>query len=185
LRLDFQLSKNWTLEAKGAADRNISNAGAFQADLVNLQVGDRQPARPRNLTFATIGTLRPNLINEFRYGYIFDSQVFDHISPTTISGFNVAVDIAGANSAIPLLDQPIDVDTQRARKQSIFSGTNQFVDNATWSKGTHTIQFGGDFRRISTFHFRDDKVVGSVSTPVAEIGASGNVVIGPGERPPT
>ena len=60
---------------------------------------------------------------------------------------------------------------------------NQFIDNATWTRGTHTFQFGGDFRRISTFHFRDDKVVGSVSTPVAEIGASGNVSIPASQRP--
>src|SRR6185295_1929234 len=82
-----------------------------------------------------------------------------------------------------LLDQPIDVDTQRARRQSNFSTVDQFLDNATWTRGGHTLQFGGDFRRINTIHFRDDKVVGSVSTPVAEIGASGNVTIDPSERP--
>src|SRR5207253_7688047 len=128
-------------------------------------------------TFATIGSRRSNLVNEFRYGYIMDNSVFGAISPTTIAEFNVAVDIAGANSSLPILDQPIDVDTQRARRQSIKSATNQFLDNVTWTKGSHTMQFGADFRRISTFHFRDDKVVGSVSTPVAEIGASGNVSI--------
>src|SRR6185295_14801294 len=101
-----------------------------------------------------------------------------------ISGFNVAVDIAGANSGAFILDQPIDVDTQRARKQSIKSATNQFLDNVTWTKGAHTVQFGGDFRRIATVHFRDDKVVGAVSTPVAEIGASGNVSIRARQSPP-
>src|SRR6185295_10530357 len=82
-----------------------------------------------------------------------------------------------------LLDQPIDVDTQRARRQSNFSTVDQFLDNATWTRGGHTLQFGGDFRRIRTVHFRDDKVVGSVSTPVAEIGASGNVEIPASQRP--
>ena len=182
LRLDYQISKNWSLEAK-AAGQEATRTAANQVDLVNLKGGNNYPEKPRNLTFATIATLRPNLVNEFRYGYIMDNSVFGAISPTTIAGFNVAIDIAGANSAPFILDQPIDVDTQRARLQSIRSATNQFLDNVTWSKGAHTIQFGGDFRRIGTFHFRDDKVVGSVSTPVAEIGASGNVQIPASQRP--
>jgi hypothetical protein len=182
LRLDYELNKDWSLSAKGAAQEAPQTA-AFQTDLVHLRGGDNQPSRPRNLVLAAVGTLRPNLVNEFRYGYTVDNQLFDRISPSTIAGFNVAVDIAGANTTSFLLDQPIDVDTQRGRRQSILSKVNQFLDNATWIKGTHTFQFGADFRRINTFHFRDDKVVGSVSTPVAEIGASGNVSILPSERP--
>lgn len=183
LRMDYQINNNWSFEAK-AAGQEVKATAANQTDLVNLVGGNNYPEKPRNLTFATIGTLRPNLVNEFRYGYIMDNSVFNAISPSTIAGFNVAVDIAGANSAPFILDQPIDVDTQRARKQSIKSATNQFLDNVTWTKGAHTVQFGGDFRRIATFHFRDDKVVGSVSTPVAEIGASGNVQIPASQRPP-
>jgi len=182
LRLDYQINQNWSFEAK-AAGAEVTSAGANQADLINRKGGNNFPEKPRNLTFATIGTVRQNLVNEFRYGYIMDNSTFGAISPTNVAGFNVAVDIAGANSAPFILDQPIDVDTQRARKQSIKSATNQFLDNVTWTKGAHTTQFGMDFRRISTFHFRDDKVVGSVSTPVAEIGASGNVSIPESQRP--
>ena len=182
MRIDYQLNEKWSIAAKGAAQRLVQDA-ANQTNLIDLKGGNSFPERPRNLTFAATGNLRTNLVNEFRYGYIWDSQVFNAISPTTIAGFNVAVDIAGANTSTPLLDQPIDVDTQRARRQSSFSGTNQFVDNATWTKGNHTMQFGADFRRISTFHFRDDKVVGSVSTPVAEIGADGHVSITASQRP--
>jgi carboxypeptidase family protein len=184
LRLDYQINKNWSFEGKAAGQEVQSTSALAQVDLVNLRGGNNDPEKPRNLTFATIGTIRSNLVNEFRYGYIMDNSTFGRVSPTTISGFNVAVDIAGANSSPFILDQPIDVDTQRARKQSIRSATNQFLDNVTWTKGAHTMQMGADFRRISTFHFRDDKVVGSVSTPVAEIGSSGNVQIPASQRPP-
>jgi hypothetical protein len=182
LRLDYQVNNKWSVEAKGALQEQ-EQTGAFQVDLVNLKGGANTLTRPRNLTLATIGTLRPNLVNEVRYGYVVDNSTFNRISPTTITGFNVATNIAFGTNANTLLDQPIDVDTQRARRQSAISAVNQFLDNATWTKGSHTMQFGGDFRRIRTFHFRDDKVIGSVSTPVAAIGASGNVVIDPSERP--
>lgn len=177
LRLDSQVTSKWAVEAKGALQEQ-EQTGAFQVDLVNKKGGATTVTRPRDLTLAAIGTLRPNLVNEVRYGYVVDNSIFNRISPTTIAGFNVATAIAGS-----FLDQPIDVDTQRARKQSAISAVNQFLDNATWTKGSHTMQFGGDFRRIRTFHFRDDKVIGSVTTPVAGIGANGNVVIDPSERP--
>src|SRR5262249_55828275 len=180
LRLDGQVSKNWAGEAKGAAPRLIQT-DAFQVDIVHLKGGTFDPERPRNLTFAVIGTIRPNLVNEVRYGYIFDSRVFGEITPTTIAGYNVAAKVG----PLSLLDDLIDVDTQHARFQSIFSGTNQFIDNATWSKGTHTVQFGGDLRRITTFHERADKVVGSLSTPVAQIGNNGNLSIDAAQRPAT
>ena len=182
LRIDYQLSEKWSLMGKAAGQEQLQT-DAIQADLINRKGGNTTPTRPRDLTFAAIGSLRPNLVNEIRYGHIVDNQKFGVISPTTVSGFNIPVDIAGANTTTFLLDQPIDVDTQRARNQANLSKVDQFLDNASWTRGSHTMQFGADFRRINTVHIRDDKVVGSLATPVAEIGASGNVQIAATERP--
>ncbi|MEW6129866.1 MAG: carboxypeptidase regulatory-like domain-containing protein [Acidobacteriota bacterium] len=188
LRLDYQINQNWSFEAKGALSRNIQ-INANQVDLINLKGGDQVSERPKNLTFGLTGTLRPNLVNEVRIGHSFDNFILERISPTTIAGFNVSVNLApsaaDSNPAVALLDEAIDVDTQRAREQSLSGGNWQFIDNATWSKGSHTVQFGGNLRYITTFHYRDDKVIGSVATPVASIGAAGNVQISAGERPPT
>ncbi|MFN7944506.1 MAG: carboxypeptidase regulatory-like domain-containing protein [Blastocatellia bacterium] len=189
LRLDYRISDKWSFEAKGAGYRDIASSQG-QADIVSLKAPDSIQQRPKNLTFGLLGSLRSNLVNEVRIGHSFDNFVLDRASPSGApSGFNVAVNLAptasDANPAAALLDEAIDVDTQRARKQSLGGGTWQFIDNATWTKGAHTIQFGGNMRRISTFHFRDDKVIGSVSSPVASIGAAGNVVIPASERPAT
>src|SRR5439155_19379291 len=118
------INNNWSFEGK-AAGQEVKATAANQTDLVHRTGGNNYPEKPRNLTFATIGTLRSNLVNEFRYGYIMDNSVFNAISPTNISGFNVAVDIARANSAPCILDQPIDVDTHRALRQSLKSATYQ------------------------------------------------------------
>lgn len=188
LRLDYQVSQNWSFEAKGSLFRSLQTA-ATQADIVNLRGGNNTSQRPKNITFGLTGTIRPNFVNEIRVGHAFDNFILEVISPTTIAGFNVAVNLAptaaDATPALALLDEAIDVDTQRAREQSLGGGTTQFIDNATWSKGNHTVQFGGNVRRIKTFHFRDDKVIGSVSTPVAAIGASGNHQVPAAQRPVT
>jgi hypothetical protein len=179
LRLDYQINQNWSVEARGSLFRSIERR-ATQADLIKLQPGDLLTSRPKNLTFAVTGPLRPNLVNEVRIGHAFDNFISEQIAPTTIAGFNVPVNLAAA-----LLDEAIDVDFTRARDQTLGAATTQITDNATWSKGAHTFQFGGTLRHISTFHYRDDKVGSALSTPVAEIGAAGAVTIPAAQRPPT
>jgi hypothetical protein len=181
LRLDYQLNSKWSVLATGRANRDIQT-NAAQADLVHLKGGNVDPSRPRFLNFGVIGSPRANLVNEVRVGYAYDNEHFGAISPTTIAGFNLPVKMG----PLGILDDLIDVDTQRARQQGTKSGSLQFIDNATWTKGTHTVQFGGNFRRIRTIHIRDDKVIGSVATPVAQVGSTGTFLkIGANEAPPT
>ncbi len=176
LRLDHKINSNWSVEARGSLYRSI-NTSAGQANIVDLKPGAAFNERPKNFTIGVIGTIRSNFVNEARFGHAFDNFVLSVIDPSTIAGFNVAVDVAGT-------DEAIDVDTQRARRQSLGGGTTQYVDNATWTKGTHTFQFGGTLRDIETFHLRNDKVIGSLSTPVAAVGNfTGAVVIPAGQRP--
>jgi len=189
LRLDYQISEKWSFEAKGALFRSIQTA-ATQADIVNLKAGANTTQRPKNLTFGLTGAIGSNFVNETRIGHSFDNFVLKVISPSGApSGFNIAVNLAQSaqefNPALTLLDEAIDVDTQRAREQSLSGGTWQFIDNATWTKGGHTVQFGGNMRRISTFHYRNDKVIGSVAVPVADIGTATNTPVTPAERPAT
>jgi Carboxypeptidase regulatory-like domain len=178
LRLDYQINESWSADARGSLFRRIQRAGN-QADIVNLKPGDLTTSRPKNLTFALTGTLRPNLVNEIRVGHGFDNEVREQIAPTTIAGFNVPVDVAAG-----LLDEAIDIDRNRAGDQILSASNTQFTDNATWTKGAHIFQFGGTLRHISTFHFRDDKT-GPLSAPVANIGAAGGVTIPASQRPPT
>lgn len=188
LRLDYQVSQNWSFEAKGSLFRDIQTAQG-QVDIVESKAADAVSQRPKNLVFALTGTIRPNFVNEIRIGHAFDNFILERTTPTTVAGFNVSVNLAPTTAdnvpALALLDEAIDVDTQRAREQSLGGGTWQYIDNATWSRGTHTFQFGGSLRHISTFHFRDDKVIGSVSTPVAAIGAAGNHTVPAAQRPTT
>ncbi|HKQ79254.1 MAG TPA: carboxypeptidase regulatory-like domain-containing protein [Blastocatellia bacterium] len=189
LRLDYQVNENWSFEAKGALFRSIQS-GANQVNLLDLAAGADTTQRPKNLTFGLTGTIGSNFVNEARIGHSFDDFVLKVITPTGApSGFNIAVNLAQTpsdnNPALALLDEAIDVDTQRAREQSLGGGTWQFIDNATWTKGAHTVQFGGNMRRISTFHFRNDKVIGSVAFPVADIGTAGNTPVAATERPQT
>jgi hypothetical protein len=175
LRFDYQINQKWSIDARGSLYRSIQNS-AGQFDIVNLKPTDSISSRPKNLTFAVTGTLRSNLVNEVRIGHAYDNAIRERLAPTTIAGFNVPVNVAG-------IDEAIDLDVGRANDQTLGGATTQFIDNATWSKGAHTFQFGGSLRRISTFHYRDDRL-SALSTPVADIGGAGSVVISADQRPP-
>src|SRR5262249_2080852 len=87
-----------------------------------------------------------------------------------------------------LVDAPIEVDTQRARFQNITGRNIQYIDDVSWVKSTHTVQFGGNIRHIPTIHIRNDKVVGSLAS--LEVLSDADVstflrTIPDTERPPT
>ena len=98
-------------------------------------------------------------------GYVKDDRGAIPIDPAPqLPNFNMALDLAG-------LGEPIDVGTQNARKQLFPLETFQIIDNLTWLKGSHTVQSGFNIRLMHEEDFRNDKVVGSLSIPVAQVGA--------------
>ncbi|HXG94933.1 MAG TPA: carboxypeptidase regulatory-like domain-containing protein [Blastocatellia bacterium] len=178
VRIDHQIANDWSFDGKFSAYREL-NIGTGQVDIVNRRGTAESPSRPRTLSAGLTGVLSAHLTNEFRFGWTHDRLAFDRISPFgQVTGLNIAADLAGA-----LLDEPIDVDTQRARKQARTINTYQFIDNATWTKNTHTLQMGFNVRHITSFDFRDDKVIGSITTPVAQLGSSAFNTIPSSQRP--
>jgi hypothetical protein len=177
-RLDHTVSDNWRFDGSyNTHDRLQFTVG--QADLINRRAGTRNPSRPRSLSAGLTGVLSATLTSEFRFGWVHDNGGVDVFDPTPqVPGVNIALDLAGF-----LLDEPIDVDTQRARDQASRVDTYQFIENLTWLKRNHTMQAGFNVRRINFFHFRNDKVIGSISTPVAQLGSSTFNRIPAGQRP--
>jgi hypothetical protein len=90
-----------------------------------------------------------------------------NIPGTNTSAGPIALLIGSGTTAF--LDSPIDLDTQRARFQASYSRTYQLNDDLTWIKGNHVFRFGGEFRPIWYRHDRADKVVGSISSLVANV----------------
>ena len=178
LRIDHTFSDKWSFDGSFKAYREL-NVGTGQVDIINRIGTANSPSRPRTLSAGLTGILTPHMTNEFRFGWTADRLAFDRISPTPqVTAVNIGLDLAGT-----LLDEPIDVDTQRARRQARSVNTYQFIDNASWSKNTHTIQAGFNVRHITSFDFRDDKVIGSISTPVAQLGSATFNTIPTAQRP--
>jgi hypothetical protein len=93
----------------------------------------------------------PNLINEFRYGFTFDtngaSNPFDGRAFTQDSGLNGLQNLF--YNGVPELDFGLLTSFDADRLTSINkSRTHVYTDNLTWVKGRHTMKFGIDIRRM-------------------------------------
>jgi hypothetical protein len=86
-----------------------------------------------------------------------------------------------------LLDEPIDVGTQVARKQSNDNRNFQWNADFVWIRGKHTWEFGTAVHFLPTLHLRDDKVIGALGALVAQLDADDGfgVTIPSADRPPT
>jgi outer membrane receptor protein involved in Fe transport len=109
-----------------------------------------------------VHTFSPSLINEFRTG--FDLENVSQLSTRTNTNFTIqslginGMNVGGPNGrplraneqGFPLLNISgyLGMGDDLAASNLDNSRTFQFVDNVTLTKGSHTLKFGGDVRRL-------------------------------------
>jgi hypothetical protein len=106
------------------------------------------------LTVAYNWVISPSLVNEARGGF---SRI--HTNPSFDANTQEIVNELGLQN-LPSIPSTQDIPTVNiAGFLGIHSGvvdtnprqaTSQFLDNLTWTKGKHTMKFGGDFRYLSS-----------------------------------
>jgi hypothetical protein len=191
--LDHNFTDKWRFDASFRYSRQNSFSPT-QLDIGGLLEGHTKgqaasvsavPVQPRYVVGGLTGQLTSTLINEFRFSWQRNYWWITRATPfPQVSGTNVALQVSGASLFGGMLDQPVDVHTQLARTQGVNDRVTQLIDNLTWVKGGHSINFGGSWRKLSLYHLRNDKVVGSLSSLVAELDDGPAVTIPSTNRPP-
>ena len=127
-KVDYQLSNGQRLFVRGnlQGDR-ISQAPVFRGDPASASL----VSTSKGVAVGHTWTISSTLINNFRYGYI--RQSLNNVG----AGNNSFSDFAGitpltAENTTTLLGVPV----------------HNFVDDFTWVKGKHTLQFGANYRLI-------------------------------------
>jgi hypothetical protein len=193
-RLDHNFSDKWHFmgsvrysEATTLLNSQVDIGGLLKGDTLSKPVAiHRESSQPHYFVVALTGVLKPTLTNDLRFGYLRDWWWFPGVLPfPQVPGIVGAIEVAGGASAHGgLLDGPVDMNTLVARTQGGDAKSYQVRDDLSWNKGHHLFQFGGDFRRIRTYHYRNDKVIGSITALDVELDAAGAVTIPAGNRPP-
>src|SRR5581483_212132 len=139
VRTDVQLSSQHRLTARYNLFRNTSPdniAGGLNTLQRSIDFVDASDS----VGVQTISTLSPELLNEFRYQY---ARRKSQNLANGNSGTGLTIVIAGvANFGAPTDDlvQPLQI-------------SNQILDNLTWTRGQHTMKFGGGVNIV-----RDERV---------------------------
>lgn len=110
----------------------------------------------KNLIVSHNYTLRPNLINEFRFGLSrwdrtehFPINGADALKTLGIQGLDVSKHTdAGAFPGFDFSDGTNFSNVGRSKDSPRTSRTYQWTDNLSWIKGAHALKFGADIRRI-------------------------------------
>lgn len=184
-RLDYNVNDKWRADFAFRYFGELST-GSGLLDIRGGNVASREtsPTRQNMISTGISGLISQNLSGEFRFGWVRTRTAVDRLRPNgsaaelalsgTETGFTagqsfVALDLGALGGAQSILSEPIDVDTQLARKQSNDNKNIQWNADLNWLRGGHTWQFGAHVRWLPTLHRRDDKVLGALGALVAQV----------------
>jgi len=137
-RVDYKLTANGnhSLFWRGALRNDTHSTSPYFLGETPLQ---SNVDYSKGFTIGYTGTLRSNLINNFRYGYTRQS-----------------IGVLGNNDAQPFIffrglnddSSPANASLAVTRSYNYQTPVNNFTDDLSWIKGKHTLQFGTNIRFI-------------------------------------
>ncbi len=154
-RLDFNLTNRQTLFVRGNYQQdNVTTAQDFP-DLLAPRIW----SHPKGLAVGHTWTISNLLLNRFNYGY-------------TRAAFTETGDLAEN-----LVDFRFIFDRTATRPLSRITPVHNFVDDVSWVKGNHSLQFGGNVRLIRNVRTSFANSFDFVSTNPSGYDASGAVLL--------
>lgn len=188
-RLDHDFGANWHFTGTFRFYKLVQPS-TNQVDIGGLLPGDTKgipsshsgnPQQPRYLTLSVTGAMTPTLTNAFHVSYLRNDWNWIRVGvPNGIMGVPGGLEIGGETSQ-PLA--PMNFDTQNARFRTWRGHDWTYADTASWVKGNHYIQFGGQFTHWWDNHLRPDNVTGSLSQLVYQINKGHGLVMSSAYRP--
>jgi hypothetical protein len=172
---DDQFTTNWDREFRGGDDKLsarffFSNsesllpfgAGGLPESLgstlqssINATDLDFPFALPVNARFLSIDEthlFRPNLINDFRFGYVRINNSLNNINPVTVADLGIDRPTNNVTQSIykyTLNSSGFQIGPSPFANQNQVQNNYSFVDNVSWVHGAHVLTFGGEYTRVS------------------------------------
>ncbi|HEV7680571.1 MAG TPA: TonB-dependent receptor [Pyrinomonadaceae bacterium] len=160
LRVDYRFNPKHSAYFRFFRDQGSN----LQPDgVTGRQISIRQV--PQNGVIALQSILTPTLLNEFKLGYNSAYSRIIGVAPTVngIDLSNLSFNISGSVAGFALPGQGSNAgvaapggliranSAQNGRGQPYTPYSLSFVDNLSWTRGSHSLKFGGEFRQIRLY----------------------------------
>jgi hypothetical protein len=168
---DFDIRIDWAATSKDNAFVRYSYGQdilAKQSQYPNLPAGygtGVNPMHPRGEAAGETHTFSPNIVNEFRYGHLY--QFYGYVPPFDSTPISANLGILNANrnsllggGAAINGGWPEGTYTGDGGPYTVPQSTNQFVDSVSWVKGTHTFKFGASIEKRQVSFFQGNNAKG-------------------------
>ena len=181
VRLDHDFGQKWHFmssmryyELSRATDDQVDIGGFFSGDKLGTPVSlTNRPQKPWYLVLGMTTSLSSTLTNDFRYSFLRNYwQWGSSGDPTQFSNLGAALEPFGELPRESLV--PYNVNTQNTRTRFWDGKDHFFRDDLSWSKGTHLLQFGGQYQHNWNYHQRTDNGGGINYYPVYQLGSTSN-----------
>jgi hypothetical protein len=145
LKLDYNLNSANKFFVRGNLQKDTA---AGDENLPGQPSSSTYDDNSKAIAFGHTWTPTAHLVNDLRYAFIRQGYQYGGIAAK-----EDYVDLSG-------LTQP----TAQTRNSYLHVPVNNIIDTLSWSKGTHTLQFGGNWRMISNQHGSDGNSYSGAST---------------------
>lgn len=181
VRLDHDFGQKWHFmsslryyELSRATDDQVDIGGFFSGDKLGSPVAlTNRPQKPWYLVLGMTTNVTSMLTNDFRYSFLRNYwQWGSSGDPAQFSNLGAALEPFGESSTQALA--PYNVNTQNTRTRFWDGKDHFFRDDVSWVKGTHLLQFGGQYQHNWNYHQRTDNGGGINYYPVYQLGSTSN-----------
>ena len=163
VRLDLKLTDRDSFFARYSYGQDIQNKASLFPNLPAGFGSGYNPIHPRGEAVGYTRVFSPNIVNEFHYGHVYD--FFGYIPPLNNVPVSANLGILNANRS-PLLGGGAAINggwlayTGDGGPYTVPQSDNQFVDQLSWSKGHHSLKFGGSIERRQVSFFQGNNAKG-------------------------
>jgi len=185
VRIDHDFGQRWHFTSSyryyhlvRTTDDQVDIGGALSGDTLGVPKAlTSHPQVPWYLVVGITTNITSNVTNDFRYSFLRNFWEWGSAGdPAQFSALGAALEPFGESHAEALV--PYNVNTQQTRTR-FWDGKDHFLrDDISWSKGTHLLQFGGQYQHNWNYHQRTDNGGGINYYPVYQLGGTsgpGNV----------
>jgi hypothetical protein len=151
VKFDANLTSHQTLYVRGNLqnDHFVSSSSGSAPQFPGQPANITDQNNIKGLAVGHVWTISNNVINNARYGYVRPNVSQSGLQNQNIITFR-GLDFPQGESSTDLVNAPV----------------HNFVDDVSWRKGRHTLQFGGNWRIINDIRSANDlSFLGAITNP--------------------